>query len=122
MKNNKKMIEDALLSGKSLDEIIKLKLREEMQSAFKKVGVKFEKRRIYDIKSVPQHELFGKKSVFKKYNKTNNTISYINGIQAESMLGMDNISRDKLIKGEIDLFSTDNAFIKFEYADIIVRS
>ena len=117
MKNNKKMIEDALLSGKSLDEIIKLKLREEMQSAFKKVGVKFEKRRIYDIKSVPQHELFG-----KKYSKTNNTISYINGIQAESMLGMDNISRDKLIKGEIDLFSTDNAFIKFEYADIIVRS
>ena len=122
MSNKKKMIEDALLSGKTIDELIKLKLREEMQEAFKKVAVKFEKRRIYDIKSVPKKELFGKRSVFKKYNKENNTISYINGIQAEAMLGLDNVSREKLIKGESEVFSTDTAFIKFEYADIIHRS
>lgn len=122
MNNRKKMIEDALLSGKSIDELIKIKMREEVRKAFDKVAVKFEKKRIYDIKLVPQRELFGKKSVFKKFNKLNKTISYINGIQAEAMLGLDTASRDKLIKGEIDVFSTENAFVKFEYADIIFRS
>lgn len=121
MKEKKKMIEDALLSGKSIDELIKIKMSEEIRNAFKKVAVKFEKKRVYDIKQVPQSELFGKKAVFKKYNKQNNTVSYINGIQAEAMLGLDNTSRDKIAKGEIDVFSTDNAFIKFEYADITFR-
>ena len=122
MKSNKKMIEDALLSGKSIDELIKIKMKEEIKEAFKKVSVNFEKKRIYDIKSIPARELFGKNAVFKKFNKTNNTISYINGIQAEALLGLDNVSREKLIKGEIEVFSTDNAFVKFEYAEIIVRS
>jgi len=121
-KSDKKMIEDALLSGKSLDELIKIKMKEEIQSAFKNVSVNFEKKRVYDIKQVSAKELFSKKSVFKKFNKQNNTISYINGIQAEALLGMDNISREKLINGEIEVFSTENAFVKFEYAEIIVRS
>ncbi len=122
MNQKKKMIEDALLSGKSIDELIKIKMKEEIKSAFKNVSVKFEKKRIYDIKKVPQKELFSKKSVFKKFNKLNNTISYINGIQAEAMLGLDSVSRERLIKGEIEVFSTENAFVKFEYAEIIVRS
>ena len=122
MKNKKTIIEDALMSGKSIDELIKMKMREEMRKAFDKISVKFEKKRVYDIKLVPQDVIFGKKSVFKKFNRANNTISYINGIQAEAMLGLDTASREKLVKGEIDLFSTDTAFVKFEYADIIFRS
>ncbi|MBR1681574.1 hypothetical protein IJ707_07280 [bacterium] len=122
MKNKKQIIEDALLSGKSIDELIKIKMKEEIKNAFKKVSTKFEKKKVYDIKSVPKSEIFGKKSVFKKFNKQNNTISYINGMQAEALLGMDTISREKLLKGEIEVFSTDNAFVKFEYAEIISRS
>ncbi len=122
MNQKRKMIEDALISGKTIDELIKIKLKEEIQSAFTKVKVKFEKKRVFDIKSVPQSEIFGKKAVFKIFNKNNKTISYINGIQAESMLGMDNLTREKLLKGEAEVFSTDNSFVKFEYADIIVRS
>ena len=38
------------------------------------------------------------------------------------MLGLDSVSRERLIKGEIEVFSTENAFVKFEYAEIIVRS
>jgi len=121
MNNKKQIIEDALLSGKSLDELIKLRMKEEIKSAFQKVSVKFENKRITDIKSVPKKYIFSKNAVYKKFNKRNNTISFINGIQAEGMLGLDENSREKLINGEIDVFSTDSAFVKFEYADVITR-
>ena len=83
--------------------------------------IKFIKKKVRNIKEVPQKFIFSKNSVFKKYNKTNNTVSFINGMQAEAMLGLDNISREKMLKGEIDVFSTENAFIKFEYAEVISR-
>lgn len=38
------------------------------------------------------------------------------------MLGLDDISREKLVNGEIDTFSTENAFIKFEYVEIKFRT
>ena len=122
MKNKKQIIEDALLSGKSIDELIKIKMKEEIKKAFKKVATKFEKKKIYNIKDVPKSSLFSKKTVFKKFNKQNNTISFINGIQAEALLGLDILSREKLLKGEIEVFSTENAFVKFEYTEIISRS
>ena len=118
----KQLIEDALLSGKSLDELIKIKMKEEMKTVFNKTAKTAKKKRIYSIKEVPQGVIFSKNAVFKKFNKTNNTISFINGIQAESMLGLDESSRDKLLKGEIEVFSTENAFVKFEHVDIIDRN
>ena len=122
MSNTKKqLIEDALLTGKSLDELIKIKMKEEIKTAFQKVSTKFERKKVTDIKSVPKNYIFSKYAVYKKFNKRNNTISFINGIQAEALLGIDETSREKLQKGEIEVFSTDSAFVKFEYANIITR-
>lgn len=121
MNNKKQIIEDALLSGKSIDDLIKLKMKEEIRAAFKKVSTQFERKRVTNLKSLPKEYIFSKHAVYKKFNKRNNTISYINGIQAEGMLGMDEASREKLLKGEIEVFSTDNAFVKFEYANVIFQ-
>ena len=121
MQKKKQIIEHALLSGKSVDELIKIKMKEEMKSAFEKITQKHEKRRIFDIKEVPNEKLFTKNSVFKKFNKANNTISYINGIQAEALLGLDTLTREKLLNGELEVFSTENAFIKFEYLETIFQ-
>ncbi len=121
MNNKKQLIEDALISGKSLDELIKIKMKEEMTNVFSKIIQKAEKHRIYDIKKVPQSSIFAKNTVFKKFNKNNNTISYINGIQAEALLGLDEHTRKKLQNGEIEVFSTDDAFVKFEYTEIIIQ-
>lgn len=118
----KELIEDALLSNKSLDELIKLKMKEEIKTLFKKKSNSLEKTKIYNIKDVPRNVIFSKNAIFKKFNRTNNTISFINGIQAESLLGLDDNSREKLLKGDIEVFSTENAYIKFEYVEIISRN
>lgn len=118
----KKIVEDALITGKSIDELIKIKMQEEIKGMFEKSIQKAVSKRFFDIKDVPKGKLFSKDTIFKKFNKNNSTISYINGIQAESMLGLDDITREKLVNGEIDTFSTENAFIKFEYVEIKFRT
>ena len=119
MERKKKIIESALLSGKSIDELIKIKMKEEIKNTFEKVNKTPKKVKIFDIKEIPSKVLFSRNSVFKKYNKQNDTISYINGIQAEGLLGLDETSREKLLSGEIEVFSTDNSFVKFEYSEIL---
>lgn len=119
MERKKQIIETALLSGKSIDELIKIKMREEIKNTFEKANKTPKKVKIFDIKEIPTQILFSKNTVFKKYNKQNDTLSYINGIQAESMLGLDELSRKKLLSGEIEVFSTENSFVKFEYAEIL---
>ena len=119
MERKKQIIETALLSGKSINELIKIKMQEEIKNTFEKVHKVPQKVKVFDIKEIPSKILFSKNTVFKKYNKENDTISYINGIQAEGMLGLDDISRKKLLSGEIEVFSTDNSFIKFEYSEIL---
>lgn len=119
MERKKQIIETALLSGKSLDELIKIKMKEEIKNTFEKVNKAPQKVRIYNIKEIPSKILFSKNTVFKKYNRQNDTTSFINGIQAEGMLGLDDISRKKLLSGEIEVFSTENSFVKFEYSEIL---
>lgn len=119
----KQLIEDALLSGQSLDELIKIKMKEEIKTVFEKTGkLSAKTTSVTDLKEVPKEIIFSKKAVFKKFNKSNNTISFINGIQAEALLGQDNSSRERLLNAEIEVFSTDNAFVKFEYAEITDRN
>lgn len=119
MERKKQIIESALLSGKSIDELIKIKMKEEIKNTFEKVNKAPQKIRIYDIKEIPSKILFSKNTVFKKFNKENNTMSYINGLQAEGMLGLDDTSRKRLLSGETEVFSTENSFIKFEYSEIL---
>lgn len=119
MERKKQIIESALLSGKSIDELIKIKMKEEIKNTFEKVNKTPKKVKIFDIKEIPSKVLFSRNSVFKKYNKQNDTISYINGIQAEGLLGLDETSREKLLSGKIEVFSTDNSFVKFEYSEIL---
>ena len=119
MERKKQIIESALLSGKSIDELIKIKMKEEIKNTFEKVNKTPKKVKIFDIKEIPSKVLFSRNSVFKKYNKQNDTISYINGIQAEGLLGLDETSREKLLSGKIEVFSTYNSFVKFEYSEIL---
>jgi len=121
MDKKKEIIENALLSGRSIDELIKIKMKEEMTAAFEKISRAKEKIRIFNIKECDKNSIFSKNAIYKKFNKNNNTTSYINGIQAESLLGLDDETRRKLKNGEIDVFSTENSFVKFEYVEIIKK-
>lgn len=114
MKNNEKDLEERLLSSVSLDELIKRKMEEELKSEFSKSNEKSEKNIITDISKAPKHLIFSKYSVFKMFNRINKTETYLNGIQAEAMMGLQSSIRDKISAGEMDAFSTDSAYVKFE--------
>ncbi len=114
MKKNEKEIEQKLLSEVSLDELIKKKMEEEIRQEFEISKQKPPKNFIKDISKLPPHLVFSKQAVYKIFNRINKTQTFINGIQAEAMLGLQTSLRDKMRLGQIDAFSTEDAYVKFE--------
>lgn len=113
-KDNETNIEQRLLNHASLDELIKMKMEEELKAEFEKAKKKPQIQVITDISEVPADLIFSKKSVYKLFNRINKTETFINGMQAESMLGLQNSVREKIKQGQMDAFSTDEVYIKFE--------
>lgn len=118
MKKNSNEIEQRLLNHASLDELIKIKMEEEMKAEFKKAKEKPKIEIITDITKVPVELIFSKKSVYKVFNRINKTETCINGLQAEAMLGLQNSIREKIKSGQMDAFSTDSLYVKFEKIEI----
>ena len=110
--------EKRLLSSKSLDELIKIKMEEEMKKEFERAKIIPEKILIKNIKEVPQEKVFSKNAIYKVFNKNTHQETYISGIQAEAMLGIQNSIREKIRCREMDAFSTDYAYVKFEKIEI----
>lgn len=110
-------IEEMLLSNSSLDDLIRMKIEaefsEEMKRA-KELNAKKEKKVFTKISDVPKEYIFSKKSVFKFYNRNTKLETYINGLQAEALLGLQTNIRNKILNGEMSTFSTDDAYVKFE--------
>lgn len=110
--------EQRLLNHASLDELIKMKMEEELKAELKKAKEKPVKQVVTDISKVPSDLIFSKKSVYRLFNRINKTETYINGVQAEAMLGLQNSIREKIQSGQMDAFSTDSAYIKFEKIEL----
>lgn len=106
--------EQRLLKNSSLDDLIKMKMEEELKAEIEKSKNKPQKQVITDISKVPENLIFSKTAIYKIFNKVNKTETYINGIQAEAMLGLQNTMREKIKKGQTDTFATDTAYVKFD--------
>lgn len=110
--------EQRLLSHASLDELIKMKMEEELKAEFEKSKEKPKKQIITDISKVPSELVFSKQAVYKIFNRVNKTETYLNGLQAEAMLGVQTAIREKIKSRQMDAFSTDTAYVKFEKIEI----
>lgn len=117
MKNKDEDIEEMLLSQSSLDDLIKMKIeaefKDEMQRA-KELEAQRQPRVYTKISEAPKEYIFSKYAVYKFYNRRTKLETYINGLQAEALLGLQNNIRNKILNGEMSTFSTDDAYIKFE--------
>ena len=117
MKKDEKELEERLLSHASLDELIKMKMEEEIKTEFEKSNHKPKKVKITDISKVPTPLIFSKSAVYKMFNRINKSETYLNGIQAEAMTGLQSNVREQIKDGKMDAFSTDSAYVKFEYVE-----
>ncbi len=120
MKEKKEDIEQMLLNNMSLDELIKMKIEKEFKSEIAKVKKAPEKKVITDISKVPQNKIFSKSAVYRMFNRKTKTETFINGVQAEALLGIQNSVREKIYRGELGAFTTDDAYVKFEKINVEV--
>lgn len=108
-------VEQMLLNNASLEDLIKMKIEKEFMNDMKKSAPQV-KKVIADIKDVPSDRIFSKESVFRYYNRNSKCKTFINGVQAEALIGVQNQVRERILRGELDAFATDDAYIKFEKA------
>lgn len=111
-----KDMENVLLNNASLDELIKMKIEEEFKSKSQKP--KTSNKIISDLKDVPPEQIFTKNSVFKLFNRTSKTETYINGLQADALIGAQNGIREKFLDKTLTAFSTDDAYVQFIKAEV----
>lgn len=111
-----KDVEQALLNNASLDELIKMKIEQEFKK--RPVKQKSEPKEVTDLKDVPPEKIFSKSSVFHVFNRNNGTETFINGVQADAMIGIQAGIREKFLNKTLTTFSTDDAYVKFEKATI----
>ena len=115
---NRNYSEEALFSNMTLDELIKVKMEKELQ---KEILAKTEipkKTMITEISKVPKNKIFAKNAVYEIFNRQTHQKSYINGIQAEALIGIQESVREKLENGIVDAFATDEVFVKFAHIEI----
>ena len=108
--------EEQLLLGKSIDELIKMKIEQEFINEIKNSKDKPKTKICTEINKLPKEKIFSKDAVYRCFNRNTKCESFINGIQAEAMLGTQNTIRNKILKGELNAFTTDNSYIKFDKA------
>ena len=115
--NNSDM-EKMLLTGKSLDELIQMKIQEDYTSIRNIPPKKIQK--IEDISKLSKEIIFSKSSVFKVFNKSTRMESFMNGVQAEALLGLQDNLRDSLVSGKIRAFVSGDSYVEFMYAKTAV--
>ena len=114
MKNSD--VEEMLFKNASLEDLIKMKIEKEFMEDLKK-SKEVPKTNVYtDIKELPKEKIISKFAVYKYFNRNTKCESFINGIQAEALIGLQNNIREKMLKGELNAFTTDDAYIKFDKA------
>ena len=109
MKNIDK--EQALLSEIPLGELIEKKIAAEIQEEVKKNKLKIEA--VSDFSALNRKEVFSKYTLWTVFNRNSKCQSILNGIQVESLLGLDVATRTRLLNREIDCFLTDEYYVKF---------
>lgn len=114
MKNNN--AEEMLLNNASLDELIKMRIEREFMEDLKKSKEKPEKHEYTNVKDVPKDKIFSKASVFRCFNRNTKCETFVNGIQADALIGIQDAVRKKMLAGELSAFTTDDSYIKFEKA------
>jgi hypothetical protein len=112
-------LEQILLNQKSLDDFNKNENGREMKAEFDTEPKQFLPGKLLITFAMFLPELiFSKKAVFRVFNRINKTESFVNGLQAEAMLGLQSAIREKIKSGLADAFSTESAYVKFEKVEV----
>lgn len=114
MKN--KDAEEMLLNNASLEDLIKMKIEKEFMEDLKKSKEKPKQKVYKNIKDVPKDKIFSKNSTYRYFNRNSKCETFINGVQAEALIGVQNHIREKMLNGDLNAFTTDDAYIKFDKA------
>lgn len=113
--NNEEELEEFITANAEHQRVLAEKTEKEIMEKRKKIS-KIEKTEIRSIKDVPPEILFSRSSVWNVVNLHTLIEFELHGINVSLYLGQNEPLRRLLLAGEINSFTRDNLYIKFEKA------
>jgi len=101
------------LKNADIEHLIEQKIESEIQSEIDEAKKDKEKVIFKDFDKVPKDKLFTRNSTYKVFNRKTKKETFINGVQAESLLGMNQSVRDDLENGYVDNFTVNEYYVRF---------
>jgi len=108
MNSDLKFLKDA-----NIEQLIEQKIETEIQTEMDEAKKEKETVIIKDFNDVPKGKLFDKNTTYKVFNRKTKKETYINGVQAESFLGLNISVRDDLERKYIDNFTVNEYYVRF---------
>ncbi len=108
MNSDNKFLKDA-----DIEQLIEKKIENEIQCEIDEANREKETLIIKDFNDVPKVKIFDRNVTYKVFNRKTKKESYINGVQAESFLGLNHSIRDDLENKHIDNFTANEYYVRF---------
>jgi hypothetical protein len=101
------------LKNTDIDKLIEQKIECEIQQEIDDANKIKEITLIKDFSKVPRDKVFDNSATYKVFNRKTKKEAFINGPQAESLLGLNKSIRDDIENGYIDNFTMNEYYVRF---------
>ena len=114
MTKNKDNIEKKLLCADEIDELISVKINRRIENEINQAKKEKTRTVINEFEQVPKSKTFSPKSVYPVFNRKTQRESFINGIQADSLIGLHQEIRNNLLERYCDNFTVGEYYVRFK--------
>lgn len=108
MSSDSKFLKDA-----DIEKLIERKIENEIKSEIDEANKNREVILVKELNQVPKGKTFSLNSTYKVFNRKTKKESFINGAQADSLLGLNQSVRDDIESGYVDNFTVNEYYIRF---------
>jgi hypothetical protein len=110
---NDKNIENRLLENEDIDGLIAKKISQNVRNEIEAAKINKKTVTVDDFHKVPVNKIFDAKAIYVVFNRKTQTESFINGIQADSLIGLNQSIRNNLKSKFTDNFTLSEYYVRF---------
>jgi hypothetical protein len=101
------------LKNTDIEQLIEKKIESEIQGEIEEAKKEKQTITIKEFDKVPKDKIFSLNTSYKVFNRKTKKESFINGVQAESLLGLNQSARNDLENKYTDNFTSNEYYVRF---------
>lgn len=101
------------LKNSDIDKLLEQKIENEIKQEIEEAAKVKEIKYIKEFSGIPREKIFSNAATYKIFNRKTKKESFINGSQAESLVGLNPVLRNDLESASVDNFTVNEYYVRF---------